>query len=65
MPMSANNVVHTGPNTHAGGLRVGLAMSAYQPAMDGVVNTEPIIPASSETETAMTSLRMLVRWLMV
>ena len=65
MPISANNVVHTGPNIHDGGLRVGLAIPAYQPAMDGVVNTEPIIPASSETEIATMSLRMLVKWLIV
>lgn len=39
MPISAKSVVQTGPNTHAGGLRAGLTIPAYQPAMDGVVNT--------------------------
>ena len=59
MPISANSVVQTGPNTHAGGLRAGFTIPAYQPAMDGVVNTEPIIPASSETTMAMMSLNVL------
>ena len=53
MPISANNVVQTGPNTHSGGLRAGLTIPAYQPAIDGAVKTEPIIPASSETTTAL------------
>src|SRR3989344_725999 len=57
IPISANNVVQTGPNTHAGGLRAGLTIPAYQPAMDGVVNTEPIIPANSDTPIAIINLK--------
>ena len=36
-------------------------MPVYHPAMDGVVNTEPIMPASSETTIAMMSLNVLPR----
>src|SRR3989344_5319997 len=60
IPISANNVVQTGPNTHAGGLRAGLTIPAYQPAIDEVVNTELIIPASSETTMAIMSLNVLL-----
>ena len=59
IPIRANSVVQTGPNTHAGGLRAGLTIPAYQPTMEGVVNTEPMMPASSETTMAMISLRVL------
>ncbi|KKR98285.1 MAG: hypothetical protein UU48_C0004G0078 [Candidatus Uhrbacteria bacterium GW2011_GWF2_41_16] len=37
----------------------GLTIPAYQPAMDGVVNTDPMMPASSETTIAMMSLNVL------
>ena len=60
MPMSAKIVVQTGPNTHAGGLRAGFTSVAYQPAIDSVVNTEPMMPASSETTMAMMSLNVLL-----
>ena len=58
-PISKNNVVQTGPNTHAGGLRAGFTIPAYQPAMDGVIKNAPIIPATSETTSAMTNLKKL------
>ena len=65
MPISANNVVQTGPNTHAGGLMAGLTISAYQPAMDGVVNTDPMMPASSETTIAMMSFEKLLSFIII
>src|SRR3989339_1749866 len=39
IPIRTNSVVQTGPKTHAGGLRAGLTISAYQPEIDCVVNT--------------------------
>lgn len=65
MPISTNSVVQTGPNTHAGGLRAGLTISAYQPAMDGVVKTEPMMPASSEATIAMMSLNVLLIFIFI
>jgi hypothetical protein len=59
MPMSTKSVVQTGPNTHDGGLRAGFVSTAYQLSIDGVVNIEPIIPASSDTTIAMISFRVL------
>lgn len=61
MPISANRVVQTGANTHAGGLSAGFTIPAYQPAIDDVVNTEPMMPASSETTMATMSLNVLTR----
>jgi len=58
-PIIANRVVQTGANTHAGGLRAGFTSVEYQPAMDGAVNSEPIMPASSDTTMAMMSLNVL------
>ena len=65
MPMSAKIVVQTGPNTHAGGLRAGFTSVAYQPAIDSVVNTEPMMPASSETTMAMMSLNVLLIFILL
>ncbi len=65
IPISTNNAVHTGPNTHAGGLSAGLMILAYQLAMDGAVKTEPMIPASSETTIAMMSLNMLLSFMVI
>ncbi len=48
MPIRANNIVQTGPNTQAGGVSAGFASVAYHVGIDGVVNMAPIIPASSE-----------------
>ena len=59
MPMSANNVVQTGPNTHTGGLSGGLTRLSYQPSMDGIVNIEPMIPASSDITMERMSLNVL------
>ena len=59
IPMRTKSVVQTGPNTHAGGLRAGRTSVAYQPAIDGVVKTEPMMPASSETTMAMINLNVL------
>ena len=57
MPISANSVVQTGPNTHAGGLRAGFTIPAYQPAMDGDVKKAPITPAISEMTIDVTNLK--------
>lgn len=57
--MSTKSVVQTGPKTHDGGLRAGFVMSAYQPSIDGIVNIEPIIPASCDTTIAMMSFKVL------
>jgi hypothetical protein len=37
----------------------GFTIPAYHPVMDGVVNTAPITPASSETMIAIASLNAL------
>ncbi len=58
IPISAKSVVQTGPNIHDGGLRSGFASVVYQLATDGVVNTEPIMPANSEIAMATMSLRV-------
>ena len=68
IPMSAKSVVQTGPNTHAGGLNAGRARVAYQVEIEGVVNTEPMMPATSETIMAMISLSALfifIMWLKI
>src|SRR3989344_6605092 len=60
IPISANNVVQTGPNTHAGGLRAGFASSKYQSDRTaGAVKNAPITPAASETAIAITNLKKL------
>src|SRR3989344_6035223 len=60
IPISANNVVQTCPNTHAGGLRAGFASSKYQSdRIAGAVKSEPITPANSETTIAMTNFKKL------
>src|ERR1051326_5288227 len=56
MPISANRVVQTGPNTHDGGLNDGLIIPAYHVGIEGAENTEPTIPASSQTTIAVRSL---------
>lgn len=48
IPIMANNVVHTGPNTHAGGLNEGLMISLYQPVIAGAVKSAPMLPAASQ-----------------
>ena len=60
MPMRANKAVQTGPKIQAGGLRAGLVRVAYQVGIDGIVNTEPIIPANSEATMAMINLNVLI-----
>lgn len=55
MPMSANNIVQTGPKTHDGGLKLGFVRVVYHVVIDGVVKTVPTIPASSEPTIAITS----------
>src|SRR5579872_327042 len=57
MPMSRYNVVQTGANIQAGGLRVGLARVAYQVGSEEVVKNAPIVPASSEIAIAMINLK--------
>ena len=59
MPIRAKSVVQTGPNIQLGGLRAGLVSVAYQPAIDGAVNREPMMPASSDIMMATMSLRVL------
>ena len=56
MPIKTNNVVHTGPKIQFGGEKLGLMMPAYQVGIDWTVKIEPMIPASSETKMANTSL---------
>ena len=68
MPISANSVVQTGPNTHAGGLKVGFTSSAYQLspeaveglATDGIVTRDPTTPALSDTAIAIINLKKLL-----
>lgn len=59
IPISTKSVVQTGPKTHEGGLRAGFIIAEYQPSIDGVVNIEPIIPASCDTTIAMMSFKVL------
>src|SRR3989344_2156567 len=60
IPIRKYRVIQTGLNIHAGGLRTGLTIPAYQPVIDGVVNTAPMMPASSETAMAIMSLNVLL-----
>jgi len=48
IPMRANKIIHTGPNTQFGGASVGLIRLMYQVGIDGIVKIEPITPASSQ-----------------
>ncbi len=59
IPIKRNSVVHTGPNTHDGGLKLGFAIVVYQPFTSVVVKIEPMIHASCETTIAMVSLSLL------
>jgi hypothetical protein len=44
--MRMYRVIQTGPKSQLGGLNEGLLRVAYQVEIAGVVNIEPIIPAS-------------------
>ena len=65
MPISANKVVQTGANNHAGGLRAGLGSVAYHVGMDWAVKIEPIIPAASDIPMAIISLEKLLIFIFV
>ncbi len=47
-PIMIYKIVHTGPKTQFGGLKKGLAKSAYHVGIDDVVNTDPIAPADKQ-----------------
>src|SRR5579864_9504872 len=51
----AKSRVHTGANSHEGGVHDGLLMSAYQSASDGVVNSDPSAATPKHTATAPSS----------
>lgn len=65
MPISAKSVVQTGPNTYAGGLMGDFTIPAYQPAIEGVVNTESMTPASSEIMIVIMSLSVLLIFVVI
>lgn len=64
-PMSAYRVVQTGPKIQFGGENSDLARLAYHPCIAGAVNTEPMMPASSETPMAITSLKRLLIFIII
>lgn len=59
MPISKNRAVQAGPNTQFGGASWGFSRLAYQPSIDGIVNTEPITAASWGIKIAMTNFKIL------
>jgi hypothetical protein len=59
IPIRANNVVHTGPNTQFGGDNSGLITFAYHPLIAEEVKIEPITPAISAINTEIVSLKKL------
>ena len=51
IPIKRYSVVHTGAKTEFGGVKAGFLRLAYQLFIAGVVNREPIMPATSHSTT--------------
>ncbi len=45
--ISKNNILHTGPNNRLGAVNAGLIRVRYRPSIAGIVNHEPMTPAST------------------
>ncbi len=58
-PIKKYNVVQTGPNIQAGGLKTGFVSVAYHVLIAEIVNSDPIMPANSETTTAIINFNKL------
>jgi hypothetical protein len=50
--MSANSVVHTGPNTQFGGASAGFTSEPYHDSRPLTVNTAPEAPTTSQARIA-------------
>jgi hypothetical protein len=57
IPINRYNIVHTGPNTQLGGLKLGFISVAYHEDTDEAVNKEPRIPTNSQITIEAISLR--------
>ncbi len=59
IPININKSVQTGPKTKFGGERYGLVRVAYQVEILGVVNIEPMSPASWQIMIENTNLKAI------
>lgn len=59
IPIRKYKVIQTGPNTHAGGFRIGLLSSKYHVFTELIVNKDPIIPASWQINKLLINLYIL------
>ena len=48
IPISTNNIVHTGPKIQFGGLKTGFIMPTYHVFTEEIVKKDPTIPANSQ-----------------
>jgi hypothetical protein len=60
IPIKVKSVVQTGAKIQFGGEKTGLANPAYQVAIDGVVKTEPTIPATWQIKIAKIAFETLL-----
>lgn len=60
IPIRKYSEIHTGPNNQPGGLKSGFINVEYQVDNVEAVNTDPIIPANSQTLIETTNLKILL-----
>ncbi len=48
MPIKINRAVQTGPNSHAGGLKLDFFKDSYQIGIERLVKIDPIKPATKQ-----------------
>jgi hypothetical protein len=46
IPIKTYSIDQTGPKIQSGGVKFGLSKYTYQPAIEGKVNSAPIVPTS-------------------
>lgn len=64
IPIKKNRVLQTGANKPFGGKNSGLTNPAYHVGIDGVVNNEPMNPASSGMATEMINFQKLFNFIL-